>query len=85
MLLTAKRTITTKEELLKDVAEPVEVAELRAEIARQRKQKYRLAAEIGVHPIRLGRMLNGLVAMPMSIYASTCSALGICVETRADA
>jgi hypothetical protein len=37
---------------------------LRAEIARRMINRYMLAAAVGVHPGRLGQMLNGRVPMP---------------------
>jgi plasmid maintenance system antidote protein VapI len=39
-------------------------SELRAEIARRQLQRYKLAAQVGVHPGRLGQMLNGKLPLP---------------------
>ena len=39
-------------------------ADLRAEIARRQISLYRLAATIGLHPSRLGQMLNERLPMP---------------------
>jgi hypothetical protein len=41
--------------------------DFRAEIARQQLNRYVLAAEVRVHPGRLGMMLNGKLPMPVEI------------------
>ncbi len=41
--------------------------DLRAEIARHQVNRYVLAGRVGVHPGRLGAMLNGKVPMPASV------------------
>lgn len=42
-------------------------ADLRAEIARRQVVLYKLAADIKVHPGRLGMMLNGKVPLPSHV------------------
>jgi hypothetical protein len=41
--------------------------DLRAEIARLQINRYVLAGRVGVHPGRLGAMLNGRLPMPPSV------------------
>ena len=50
-------------------------AELRAELGRQMRPRYKVAAEVGIHPVRFGRMLNGKEPLLDWVYASTCLAL----------
>lgn len=50
-------------------------SDIRAEIARQRVLIYELAAEVGVHPARLGAMLNERRAMPPDVAARVSEAL----------
>jgi predicted urease superfamily metal-dependent hydrolase len=50
-------------------------ADLRAEIARHRLPLYRLAATVGLHPSRLGAMLNERVAMPREVTDRVTEAL----------
>lgn len=44
-------------------------SELRAEIARRQISLYILAAQVGVHPGRLGQMLNGRLPLPEDLAA----------------
>ena len=44
-------------------------SELRAEVARRQLQRYRLAAQVGIHPGRLGQMLNGKLPLPVELAA----------------
>ena len=44
-------------------------ADLRGEVARRRVVLYRLAARVGLHPGRLGSMLNGRVPLPPLLSA----------------
>lgn len=39
-------------------------SDLRAELARRQIPRYKLAAQVGVHPGRLGQMLNGKLPLP---------------------
>ena len=39
--------------------------EIRAEVARRQMPRYILAARVGVHPGRLGQMLNGKLQLPL--------------------
>jgi hypothetical protein len=50
-------------------------ADLRAQIARLRFPLYRLAATVGVHPGRLGQMLNERLPLPLDIAERVCEAL----------
>ena len=50
-------------------------ADLRAEIARQQISIYRLAAEIGVHPGRLGGYLNGRLPLSRELAERVLAAL----------
>ena len=50
-------------------------ADFRAEIGRRRLVIYVLAAEIGVYPGRLGRMLNERMPMPAAITEKLSRAL----------
>jgi hypothetical protein len=52
-----------------------EPGDLRAEIARQRRIIYELAAEIRVHPGRLGMMLGEKIPMPASVAERLSEAL----------
>jgi len=52
-------------------------ASLRAEIARQRRTRYQLGAEVRVHPGRLGQMLNETVPMPSDVALRVAEALGM--------
>jgi hypothetical protein len=56
---------------------PVTAAELRAEVARRRVALYRLAADVGVNPNRLGSMLNERAPLPPEIAARVLHALGV--------
>jgi hypothetical protein len=49
--------------------------DLRAEIARQQVNRYVLAAEVRVHPGRLGMMLRGSVPMPTDVAQRVADAL----------
>jgi DNA-binding transcriptional regulator YdaS (Cro superfamily) len=51
------------------------LGDYRAEIARLPIKRYVLAARIGVHPSRLGQMLNGRVPMPPAVAARISEAL----------
>ena len=53
------------------------IGELRAEVARQLIPRYKLAAEVGVHPARFGRMLNEKERMPEHVYQLTCERLRV--------
>ncbi len=53
----------------------MEAADIRAEIARHRVRLYELAPAIGVHPTRLGRMLNGRRPLPEEIARRIMRAL----------
>jgi plasmid maintenance system antidote protein VapI len=55
---------------------PMTPGDLRAEIARRQLVRYHLAAEVGVHPARLGQMLLGKVPMPTEIVQMLTDALG---------
>lgn len=39
-------------------------SDLRAELARRQISRYKLAAQVGVHPGRLGQILNGKLPLP---------------------
>jgi plasmid maintenance system antidote protein VapI len=41
--------------------------DLRAEVARRQIRRYELAAKVGVHPGRLGQMLNGKQPLPTEL------------------
>ncbi len=41
----------------------ITAADIRAEIARRNVPRYILAARVRVHPIRLGRLLNGRLTL----------------------
>jgi hypothetical protein len=49
--------------------------DLRAEIARRQISLYRLAAEVGLHPGRLGQMLRERLPMPAEIAERVSEAL----------
>lgn len=49
--------------------------DLRAEIARRMINRYMLAAIVGVHPGRLGQMLNGKLPMPDDVAERLSAAL----------
>lgn len=51
------------------------VPDLRAEIARTRVSRYVLAARVGVHPGRLGQMLNERLPMPPGVAERVAAAL----------
>jgi hypothetical protein len=59
------------------MASPPTIADLRAQIARQQAHRYKLAAEVGIHPARFGRMLNEREPMPRWVYENTCEALRV--------
>jgi hypothetical protein len=59
-------------------------AELRAELGRQMRPRYKVAAEVGIHPVRFGRMLNGKEPLLDWVYASTCQALRMMPERHAE-
>lgn len=44
-------------------------SDLRAELARRQITRYKLAAQVGVHPGRLGQMLNGKLPLPEELAA----------------
>lgn len=50
-------------------------ADMRAEIAIRQLRRYDLAAEVGVHPSRLGQMLNGRIPMPPDIAERVATVL----------
>ena len=54
-------------------------SDLRAEVARQQLRIYELAAEVGVHPGRLGSMLRESLPMPVDVAQRLTKAL---VERR---
>jgi hypothetical protein len=56
--------------------------DLRAQIARQRVNRYVLAAEVRVHPGRLGQMLNGKLPMPVEIAERISKALSEAADAR---
>jgi hypothetical protein len=41
--------------------------ELRAEMARRGVLRYRVASRVGIHPARLGQMLNERIPMPPQV------------------
>jgi len=49
--------------------------DLRAEIARQQVHIYDLASKIGLHPGRLGGMLNGRLPLPQDVAERVSEAL----------
>ena len=49
--------------------------ELRGKIAEQQILRYRLAADVGVHPARLGQMLNGRLPMTPDVAERIRTAL----------
>ena len=49
--------------------------DLRAEVARKRVAVYKLAAKVGIHPGRLGMMLNGTVPLPPDVARSVKDAI----------
>jgi plasmid maintenance system antidote protein VapI len=49
--------------------------DLRAEIARRQVRLYQLASQIGVHPGRLGQMLNERISMPSDVADRVAQAL----------
>jgi plasmid maintenance system antidote protein VapI len=51
------------------------LGDYRAEIARLQINRYVLAARVGVHPSRLGQMLNGRVPMPEHVAVRLSEAL----------
>jgi hypothetical protein len=52
-------------------------SDLRAEIARQQRVLYELAAQIRVHPGRLGMMLGEKIPMPASVAERLSEALKV--------
>jgi plasmid maintenance system antidote protein VapI len=54
----------------------VDPADLRAQIARLQVPLYRLAATVGVHPGRLGQMLNERLPLPLDVAERINEALG---------
>jgi len=54
-----------------------EIAELNAEIGRQRRPKWRVAVEADVNPVRFYAMLARRLPMPAKVYEHTCQALRI--------
>lgn len=50
-------------------------SDLRAELARRQITRYVLAAKIGVHPGRLGQMLNGKLPLPEDLAARLAQVL----------
>ena len=50
-------------------------ADFRARIARERALLYRLAADVGVWPGRLGQMLNERIPMPAEVAERLTTAL----------
>jgi DNA-binding transcriptional regulator YdaS (Cro superfamily) len=52
------------------------VRDLRGEVAKCQKPLYQLAAEVGVHPSRLGQMLRERIPMPPDLVTKVQSALG---------
>ncbi len=50
-------------------------SDLRAELARRQITRYVLAAKIGVHPGRLGQMLNGKLPLPEELAARLAQVL----------
>ncbi len=50
-------------------------ADLRAEVARRRIKLYLLAPRVGLHPTRLGRMLNEVIPMPPEVAQGVQQAL----------
>ena len=51
-------------------------ADLRAQIARHRLHLYEIAADVGLHPGRLGSMLNERLPMPAEIAERITEAIG---------
>lgn len=51
------------------------VADIRAELARRRIAIFQIAAAVGVHPVRLGRMLNERVPLPPQVAQRLLEAL----------
>jgi hypothetical protein len=62
-------------------------ADLRAEVARHRLRLYDLASAAGMHPTRLGAVLNERVPMPVNVGQRIMAAIGECrggaIERRA--
>jgi hypothetical protein len=54
---------------------PVTAEDLRAELARRRLPAYVLAAKVRVHPVRLGRLLNGRITLPPALAARILRAI----------
>lgn len=50
-------------------------SDLRAELARRQITRYKLAAQVGVHPGRLGQMLNGKLPLPEDLAARLAQVL----------
>ena len=63
----------------------IQSAELRAEIARKQVVLYKLAAEIEVHPGRLGMMLRGKIPLPQEIAVKILTNLEAVTEKTAEA
>jgi hypothetical protein len=53
----------------------VDPAEIRAEIARRQIVLYKLAAEIQIHPGRLGMMIGGKIPLPREIAEKILTSL----------
>ena len=56
--------------------------DLRAEIARRQLVRYHLAADVGVHPARLGQMLLGKAPMPTEIAQKLTEAVESAAKMR---
>jgi hypothetical protein len=65
--------------------ENLSAQELRAERARKQIALYELAARVGVHPARLGRMLNEREHLPPRIAQRIFEALQYLYERRDEA
>ena len=50
-------------------------SEFRAELARRQMPRYVAAVSVGIHPARLGRMLNERVPMPAKVAERLAQAL----------
>ena len=61
-----------------------DAAEIRAQLARRRLPLYLLAAQIRIHPVRLGRMLNERIPLSAAVAERIARALAVRDQLEAD-
>jgi plasmid maintenance system antidote protein VapI len=60
----------------------VTAADLRAELARQRIRIYEIAPTVGMHPVKLGRVLNEQAPLDDNLASRIAAAVTRAVERR---